>query len=167
MTDPFEEHSFGRNSAPDVTEPRPVTYFDASRTDRSWLDARDRYDELSGRDMSARSRAILVARGEFDPAKHGTADPEPLTLSEHLEVLANGEVVARVYRHPVQVDRAIQAGATWEQIAEATGTSEARARQDYREWAEGQHRLYRDYEGKFGMGDTEYAAAIARAAEEG
>ena len=49
----------------------------------------------------------------------------------------------------------------------ARRTSEARARQDYREWAEGQHRLWVDYEGKFGMDDAAYAAAIARAAEEG
>src|ERR1022692_128609 len=147
------------------TEPRPVTYHEASRSDRTWLDARDRYDELTQREMSARSIATLKARGEYDPARHGADEYEPLSLSEHLEVLANGEVVARVYRHPVQVDHAVKAGATWEQIAEATGTSEARARQEYREWAGGQHRLYRDYEGKFGMDDTEYAAAIARTAE--
>lgn len=148
------------------TEPRPTTYHEATRTGRTWLDARDRWDELTQRDLSARARAKLVARGEYDPARHGTADPEPLSLSEHLEVLANGEAVARVYRHPGQVHLAVQAGATWEQIAEATGTSEARVRQDYHDFAEGQHRLWVHYEGKFGLDDAEYAEALARAGDE-
>jgi hypothetical protein len=38
-------------------------------------------------------------------------------------------------------------------------------RQGYREWADGQHRLYGDYQGEFGMDDTEHTAAINRAAE--
>jgi hypothetical protein len=148
-------------------EARPVSYYDATSNGRTWLDARDRYDELTQRDLSTRARAILVARGEYDPAKHGSANPEPLTLTEHLEVLANGEVVARVYRHPAQVDQAVQAGATWAQIAEATGSSAAQVRQDYHEWAEGQHRLWTGElggsAGRFGMNDADYAAAIARA----
>jgi hypothetical protein len=148
------------------TEPRPTTYHEATRSGRTWLDARDRWDELTQRDLSARARAKLVARGEYDPAKHGTGDPEPLSLSEHMEVLANGEAVARVYRHPGQVHLAVQAGASWEQIAAATGSTENRARQEYREFAEGQHRLWVDYEGKFGMGDAEYTAALARAGDE-
>jgi hypothetical protein len=149
--------------------PGPTTYHGASRSDRTWLDARDRYDELTQRDLSARARATLVARGEYDPAKHGSADPEPLTLTEHLEVLANGEVVARVYRHPYQVHRALEAGATWGQIADATGGNEDQARHEYREFAEGQHRLWTGElggsAGRFGMNDAEYAAAIARASE--
>ena len=146
---------------------RPATYLAASRSGRTWLDARDRYDELTQRDLSARARATLVARGEYDPAKHGSANPEPLTLSEYLEVLANGEVVARVYRHPYQVHRALEAGATWEQIADATGGSVDQARREYREFAEGQHHLwtgaYGGERGQFGMNDAEYAEAIARA----
>jgi hypothetical protein len=83
-----------------------------------------------------------------------------------LEVLANGEVVARVCRHPAQVDHALQAGATWEQIAGACGCSEARARQQYRAWAEGQRRLWTGELGggaqRFGLDDDAYAAALAR-----
>jgi hypothetical protein len=158
MTEPYETQR-------QIAEPGPTTFYEASSSRRTWLDARDRYDELTQRDLSARSRAILVARGEYDPAKHGATDPEPLTLTEHLEVLANGEVVARVYRHPVQVDRAVKAGATWAQIAEATGSSEGQMRQDYRDWAEDQHGLWEHYEGRFGMNDAEYAEAIARAGE--
>ena len=63
----------------------------------------------------------------------------PLTVAEHLEVLALGERIARYYRHPSQVDKAVKAGASWEQIAAATGTTAEAARAAYREWAEGQH----------------------------
>ena len=83
-----------------------------------------------------------MARGEYYPAKHGSANPEPLTLSEYLEVLANGEVVARVYRHPYQVHRRWSAGATWGQIADAAGGRVDQARREYREFAEGQHNLW-------------------------
>ena len=38
-------------------------------------------------------------------------------------------------------------------------------RQAYREWADGQHRLYAGYQGKFGMDDAEHADAISRASE--
>ena len=126
---------------------RPVTYWQATGNGRTWLDARDRYDELTQRDLHARSVTTLKDGGMYDPQKHGADDVKPLTLREHLEVLANGEAVSRVYRHPYQVHQALEAGATWEQIAEATGTDEARSRQEYREFAEGQHLLYQHYEG--------------------
>jgi hypothetical protein len=48
-------------------------------------------------------------------------------------------------------------------VAAATGRDEARARQDYRERAEDEHRLWEDYNGEFGISADEYAAAIARA----
>ena len=54
-------------------------------------------------------------------------------------------------------------GATWAQVAAATGRGEAQARRDYREWAADEHRLWVDYNGEFGIDDAEYAAAIARA----
>jgi len=141
---------------------RPVTYRQVTGNGRTWLDARDRWEELDQRHHLARARASLKARGEYDPAKHGTREYEPLTLHEHLEVLASGEAVARVYRHPYQVHHALEAGATWEQVAEATGTDEAKVRQDYREFAEGQHHLWQQ-EGKWGLNDAEYQAAITRA----
>jgi hypothetical protein len=150
-----------------VAAERPITNDESTGAGRTWLDARDRYDELTQRDLLARARAKLRARGEYDPARHGTGpDPEPLPLHEHLEVLANGEVVARVYRHPGQVHHALEAGATWKQIADATGTDEARARQEYREFADGQHRLWQAYEGRWGLDDAEYAAAVARAGQD-
>ena len=54
------------------------------------------------------------------------------------------------------VDRAVRAGATWEQIAAARNITADSARAAYREWAEGQHQYA-------GMGDDEYAAALLRA----
>ena len=127
---------------------------------------RERYDELTSRDYTARAIATLKARGTYDPAKHPDASEyQPLTAAEHVEVLATGELLARHYRHPVHVDQAIKAGASWPQIAEAVGSDEAQARQQYREWADGQHNLYIYYEGKLGMNDAEYAAAIKRAFE--
>ena len=145
-------------------ETRSVSYYCTPGPGRTWLDARDRYDELTQRDLHARSIAILKARSEYDPARHGRDDnTEPLTLTEHLEVLANGEVVAGVYRHPAQVAQAVQAGATWVQIADATGSTEAQVRQDYREWANGQHRLWAHYDGTFGIDDAEYTEAMQRA----
>jgi hypothetical protein len=148
-------------------EARPTTYHEASGYDWDIVKAQARYEELTDRDLYARSRADLEARGEYDPAKHGTATPEPLTLSERLELLANGEVLARYYRHPAMLDHAAKAGASWEQIGEARGTSTEQARRDYREWAEGQHDLWTGKlggePGRFGLDGTEYAAAVARA----
>jgi hypothetical protein len=58
----------------------------------------------------------------------------------------------------------VLAGATWEQISAATGTTEAAARAAYREWAEGQHQLRRDFPGgTIGMSDAEFAAALKAA----
>ncbi len=150
-------------------EAGPITYHEASSAYPSTTPARERRDELAMRGELARAYAALRARGEYDPAKHGPGDDEPLTLAERLEVLATGEVVARIYRHPAHVDRALQAGATWAQVAGARGCTEGQARQEYRDWAEGQHRLWTGElggrSGRSGMDDAEYAAAIARAGE--
>jgi hypothetical protein len=145
---------------------RPTTYHEASSAYRYTGDAQKRHDELTQRAALARARATLIARGEYDPARHGTGKHEPLNVEEHLEVLATGELVARTYRHPANVDRALKAGATWEQVAAALDCDEAQACHDYRKWAEGQHRLWAgEYGGggEFGMNDAEYAEALARA----
>ena len=133
----------------------PITYHDAMNL--GLRDQLDRYKELTDRDLMSRSIATLQARGEYDPARH--PDPSeyaPLTIAEHLEMLALGEAIAFYYRHPSQVDHAVRAGASWEQIAAARNTTAEAARAAYREWAEGQHK-------HAGMGDEEYAAAIEAA----
>jgi len=147
---------------------RPVTYDDAEATygDRLLTVGRDRYAELTDRELCASATARLCERGVFDPGNpghHSVAARQPLGASEYLERIAIGEALARYYRHPSMVDDAVKAGANWEQIGAARGTSSDQARRDYREWAEGQHRLNTYYKGKFGISDDEYAAAIARA----
>ena len=137
----------------------PVTYQEAM--DLSLPDQIARYEELTDRNLMARSIATLQARGEYDKDKH--PDPgeyQPLTAAEHLEMLALGEAIAFYYRHPSQVDGAVRAGATWAQIAAARNTEPEAARAAYREWADGQHTYA-------GMGDDEYAAALRAAGEGG
>ena len=110
-----------------------------------------------------------MARGEWNDDR--SLDPDdypPLTAAEHLEMLALGQVIAQYYRHPSQVHHTVLAGATWEQIAAATGDDPDQARQAYRDWAEGQHQLHQDFPGGIlGLGDGEYAAAIKAAGTAG
>jgi hypothetical protein len=149
-----------------ATPARALTYDQAETSYRCTIDARERFEELTNRDLMVRAHATLKARGTYDPQLHGDADKyQPLTTEEHLEILAAGEMLARNYRHPALIHQAVQAGASWSQIAAATGSDEAQVRQGYREWADGQHRLYADYQGKFGMNDAEHAAAIGCASE--
>jgi hypothetical protein len=146
------------------TSPPATTYQETPDRYPATGDARQRFEELAVRDVSARAFMALAARGDYDPRVHGEVGGlEPLTVTEHLELLAAGELLARYYRHPAHAHRALQAGATWQQVAAATGRDEAQARRDYREWAEDEHRLWADYEGEFGIDAAEYAAAIARA----
>ena len=134
----------------------PVTTYNDTITGNI-VDQIDRYRELADRDVMARSIATLKARGAYEPNEHvNEAEFPPLTVAEHLEMLALGERIARYYRHPSQVDQAVRAGASWEQIAAATGTTEDAARFAYREWAEGQHKYA-------GMDDAAYAAAVKAA----
>jgi hypothetical protein len=150
---------------PDGT--RPVTYYQASSA-RNLVTARQRHDDLTDRDLCVRTVAQLRERGEFDPHDIGDqalAERKPLSVAEHLELMAAGEVLARYYRHPALLDHAVTAGATWEQVGDARGTTASQARHEYREWAKGQHWLYAEYEGKWGLSDADYAEALARAGE--
>jgi hypothetical protein len=149
-----------------ATPARAITYYQAETGYRCTIDARERFEELTNRDLTVRAHATLKARGTYDPQLHGDADKyQPLTAEEHLEILAVGEMLARYYRHPALVHQAVTTGASWSQIAEATGSDEATVRQAYREWADGQHRLYTGYQGESGLDDAGHAAAINRAAE--
>ena len=139
----------------------PITSDEASGG--NIVDQMARYRQLAEHDALAGAIAIGKARGTYVPSEHvNEAKFPPLTVAEHLEMLALGEQIARYYRHPSQVDRAVKAGATWDQIAAATGTTENAARSAYRQWAEGQHQLYADT-GRFGLDDAEYAEAIRKA----
>ena len=145
----------------------PTTYSEAS--EMPFTDVLNRYQALENRSTAARAIATLKARGEYEPNEHVNDEKfPPLTVAEHLEMLALGEVIARHYRHPALVHHAVLAGATWEQIAAATGGDADQARQAYGQWAEGQHRLRQDFPGgTIGLGDDEYAAALKAAGEGG
>ena len=137
---------------------RPVTYREAS--EGSIVDQIGRYRQLADRDVMARAIATLRARGTYQPSEHVNEEEfPPLTVPELLETLALGEVIARYYRHPCQVDHAVRVGATWEEIAAATDMTPDAARAAYREWVEGQHTYA-------GMSDAEYAAALELAGQE-
>jgi hypothetical protein len=146
---------------------RPVTYSDAQSSYRGTADARERFEELDHRHHMVRAEEELKARGEYDAAKFGPEGQyEPLTVADRLELIATGEVLARYYRHPARVHDAVQAGASWQQIAAATGATQDSARQAYCEWADRQHALWQQYGGKFGMDATEHATAMRRAGEQ-
>ena len=144
-----------------------TTYNEASEV--PFPDVVNRYQALDNRDAMARAIATLQARGEWNEDRSLNPEDYPaLTAAEHLELIALGEVMARHYRHPAQVHDAVLAGATWEQIAAATGGDADQARQAYGQWAEGQHRLRQDFpRGTLGLGDEEYAAAVEAAGAAG
>jgi hypothetical protein len=148
-------------------QPPPVTYNAASqRYGPGTHDARERYDELATRDCLSRAYAKLRATSQYDPARHGAEDTEPLTATEHLELLATAEYLSRSYKPAPEVDHALQAGASWAQVADALGTDEPAARAAYRAWADGQHHLLTWTGGQLGMSDADYAEAIQRAGPE-
>jgi hypothetical protein len=132
-----------------------------------FTDVLNRYQALNDRDAMAGAIATLQARGEWNEDRSiDPADYPPLTAAEHLELIALGEVIAQHYRHPALIHHAVRSGATWEQIAAATGGDPDQVRQAYRQWAEGEHDLRRQFpDGTIGLGDDEYAAAIEAAGD--
>lgn len=122
----------------------------------------EQYDALSVRDLVSRypaeARAVLAAAGR---------PVEPLSVADHLAVLALTaaiEMRARQFRG-VEMDTALRAGAGWPDVAAALGWTVAAAKRRYREWADGQHGLWRASPPgsiRSGLDDDAYAAALAR-----
>ncbi|WP_329430619.1 hypothetical protein OG339_22225 [Streptosporangium sp. NBC_01495] len=148
-----------------MTPPENITTWHDARYDMPVSRQLERYNELAARNASARARAELMARGTYDPARHGAEDRPPLTVAEHLELLALAESIARTVRHPANVHHALLAGATWADIALALDSDAATLRRDYRQWADDQHDLNRHHP-TLGMTADEYSAAIARVTRE-
>jgi hypothetical protein len=118
------------------------------------------YEHMSPSEAFGRL-AELSQRVLLSTTQHG----KPLTPVEHVELLAAGAIVARFARHPAHVHDAVKAGAAWLDIAKALGVSEDQAREDYRQWAHGQHGLHGRplSDGtRLGLDDSEYAKALAR-----
>ncbi len=101
---------------------RPVTYGEAAGI--PWADALMRWQELAARDERARAAA-------------GQADCPPLTVAEHRELLALREVLARRFQDPPAVQRALAAGVTWQQVADAAGCTAGQALARYLGWTGG------------------------------
>lgn len=130
-----------------------------SVSDGSIAEKITRFNELAIRESMAQAIAIKKARGEYQPNEYVNEENfPPLMVDEHLEMLAIGERIARYYRHPSQVHSAVLAGATWEQISDATGSIPEVTRTAYRVWAESQHQLYTDI--GIGLDDQAYAQAM-------
>ncbi|MER5321631.1 hypothetical protein [Streptosporangium roseum] len=146
-----------------MTLPENITTWRDARYDVPVSRQLERYNELAARNESARARVELVARGIYDPDRHGAGDRPPLTVAEHIELLALAESIARTVRHPANVHHALLAGATWADIALAVGSDEHAVRRDYRQWADDQHDLNQHHP-HLGMTADEYAAATARVA---
>jgi hypothetical protein len=97
--------------------------------------------------------------------RHRGAAAKPLTIPERLELLALGERLARYFRCFLWVHRAVQAGATWPQIAAALDRTSLSVRQEYDDWAEGQHAAAKQSPGMTtGLSEAEYIKAQAAAA---
>jgi hypothetical protein len=148
-------------AAPARTLNEAAALYNSTSADTALSVARERYQELADRDLIARATARLKARG--DPAHCDPAKYPPLNADEHLEAIALGELLARHYRHPVHVHHALTSGASWRQIAEATGRIDVQVRREYKQWADAQHQLWQHYEGRFGMPDTQHQEAMLRA----
>ena len=121
---------------------------------------REEFGQLFLRHLAALGRPLLPP-----------GNPPPLDVAGYLQMIELGEMIAEYdraerardfYRDPAYLHGALDAGATWAQLAEATGDDEATTRRRYREWAADQHRLYArgTYEG---LDDDQYTAAIKRA----
>ncbi|MGH3126031.1 MAG: hypothetical protein ACRDND_34065, partial [Streptosporangiaceae bacterium] len=121
-----------------------------------------RYQLLSRRDLLSKTAARFRPQGRRRP---GGAASEPLTVTGHLELLALGEHLACHFRHPVLIHHAVQAGATWPQIAVAPSRKSLHVRQDYADWADSQRALAKQSPGMTaGFSEAEHITALAAAA---
>jgi hypothetical protein len=69
-----------------------------------------RFGDLAGRDLSARAFAALLARGAYDPQRHGDAqDYTPLSAGEELQMLALRAAITHGYQ-PASPAETAQAG---------------------------------------------------------
>lgn len=130
-----------------MTMPEHITTWRDARYDMPVSQQLERYNELAAQDASARARVELVARGVYDPVRHGVEDRPPLTV-----------------RHPANVHHALLAGVTWADIARIVDSDELTVQRDYQRWADDQHDLNQHYP-NLGMTSDEHAAATARAAQ--
>lgn len=119
--------------------------------------------------------ADLVMKWQGLTSRHACSKAHPedrqqrLSISEHLDLLALGEVCAQRFRAQSTMHAAVMAGASWAQIADAVGSADAgQIRADYTRFVHTQRAAREDDPaGERGFSADEYAAAIraARAAD--
>lgn len=104
------------------------------------LTPRDAEDAYLG-DIVAR-RAQVADR--LFAAKHQLGGAGPVTAADHLEGLALGAAAARAATRfrALDVLAAVRAGATWDEVATATGLLVGELLSEVRAWTDGQRRLY-------------------------
>jgi hypothetical protein len=149
------------NSVPRAVNNFPVTYLQAAVM--PVVDALMRYQLLARRDRLSKTAARTGPQGR---RRSGGAASEPLTVREFLALLALGEHLARHFRDPLWVHRAVRAGATWPEIAAARAVSSFQARQNYIQWADEQRAwaiAEADPGVTTGMSEAEHVTALALA----
>ena len=92
------------------------------------------------------------------------ADDRQMSITDHLDLLALGEVLARRLRNQGTVHAAIMAGAQWAELADATGSDAGQMRQDFLRWLSAQRAAREDKGPGWGITPDDYARAV-RAAE--
>ena len=112
----------------------------------------ERFDELREQETLA-----------DDPDGEDTGSPvEPLRLTEALELLALGEVIARKagYGRQLTIRAARASGGSWSQIGQSLGTTKQSAWESHRRWIDEQVQLGEDSDHE-GLGAAEAARARA------
>ena len=96
------------------------------------------YAGMSLRDLTTRYLALLGSRGRDRLAG------QPITSQQALDRIALSEAISRYVRDGRQVDilAALNAGATWKNVAAVLDTPEAQLRSSFRCWVVGQRALY-------------------------
>ena len=87
-----------------------------------------------------------------------------LSISEHLDLLACAEVIARRLRNQATVHAALTAGASWLELGDATGSDAGQMRQDFLRWISAQRALHEEKGPGWGITTEDFTKA-ARAAE--
>lgn len=89
------------------------------------------------------ARRVQVADKLF-AAKHQLGGAVPVMAADHLEGLALGAAAARAATRfrALDVLAAVRAGATWNEVATATGPPVGELLSEVSAWADGQQRLY-------------------------
>ena len=73
----------------------------------------------------------------------GAENRQPLSIAEHLDLLAMAEVIAQRLRNQGTVHAAILAGASWADLADAAGSDAGQMRADFARWVAAQRHCTR------------------------